>query len=195
MMTITKRWGSVAAMSAVSFALAVAPSVARADGEVTMETRARSAYPIEVEPHLSFGADNVYGNGGFGAGARVGIPLAAGHIGSVPQNLAIDFGGDLLHYEDCYYGAHCGANYLLVPVAAQWNVFVARPASVFLEGGAFFYTGWFDHCAPGDAGCHAPSDAGLLPTFALGGRLHVSDSVALTLRLGYPTTTFGVSFL
>jgi hypothetical protein len=64
-----------------------------------------------------------------------------------------------------------------------------------LEGGAFLYKGWFDRCAPGDVGCSPPSDFGLLPTIALGGRVHFSPDVALTLRLGYPTTTLGVSFM
>lgn len=46
-------------------------------------------YPIEIEPHFAFGAENVYGASGFGAGLRVSIPLIAGHLGRVPDNLAI----------------------------------------------------------------------------------------------------------
>jgi hypothetical protein len=113
----------------------------------------------------------------------------------VPQNLAVSFGGDILHYDNCYYGDYCSANYLAVPVALQWNVAVARPVSLFLEGGAFVYKGWFDACGPGDANCNAPPDFGLLPTVAIGGRVHLGENVALTLRVGYPTTTLGVSFL
>jgi hypothetical protein len=155
----------------------------------------RADYGLEVEPHFAFGADNVYGTSGFGGGVRLGIPLAVGHIGRAPQNIALTFGGDILHYDNCYYGSYCSANYLVLPAAVQWNVFVARPVSLFLEGGAFLYKGWFDGCEIGDSGCSAPSDFGLLPTFALGGRIHLGDDVALTLRLGYPTTTLGVSFL
>lgn len=163
---------------------------------MTMHTlREPTAYPIEVEPHFAFGADNVYGSSGFGAGVRLGVPVAVGHIGRAPQNLAISFGGDLLHYDNCYYGDFCSANYLLVPAALQWNVAVARPVSVFLEGGAFLYKGWFDRCGSGNPGCSAPSDFGLLPTIALGGRVHLGDDVALTLRVGYPATTLGVSFM
>jgi hypothetical protein len=179
-----------AALAAPAF-----PSQARADGEVTMEAHAPTTYPMEIEPHLTFGPDNVYGNAGFGAGLRVGLPFAEGHLGRLPQNLALNFGGDVIHYDNCYYGGYCSANYMLVPVTAQWNVGVARPVSLFLEGGLFLYKGWFDRCAPGDAGCSEPSDFGLLPTLAVGGRIHVSDDVAVTLRLGYPTTTLGVSFL
>jgi hypothetical protein len=171
------------------------PSVALADGEAPYRFENRADYGLEVEPHFAFGAENVYGASGFGGGVRLGIPLAVGHIGRAPQNLALSFGGDLLHYDNCYYGSYCSANYVTVPVALQWNVFVARPVSLFLEGGAFLYKGWFDECGAGDPGCSAPPDFGLLPTVAVGGRVHIGDNVALTLRLGYPTTTIGVSFM
>jgi hypothetical protein len=172
------------------------PSTARAQREVRLEPlRDPTAYPIEVEPHATFGAGNVYGPTGFGAGVRLGLPLAVGHLGRVPQNIALSFGGDLLHYDYCYFGTFCSANYLMAPVAAQWNLGVARRLSAFFEGGVFLYKGWFDTCGPGNAGCSPPPDFGLLPTLALGGRVHFSDEVALTLRLGYPTSTLGISFL
>jgi hypothetical protein len=155
-----------------------------------------SAYALELEPHFSFGPDNVYGTAGIGAGMRLGIPLFVGNLGAMPDNLAISFGGDILHYDNCYFGVECGANYLMVPVAAQWNIFVLRHLSVFAEGGAFLYKGWFNGCGPGDGpGCSAPADFGVLPTLALGGRVHFGDHAALTVRVGYPTTTIGLSFL
>ncbi len=155
----------------------------------------RSLYSVEVEPHFAFGAEDVYGATGVGGGARIGIPFAYGHLGRVPQNLAFDFGGDILHYDNCYYGSYCGANYLMVPAAVQWNIFVARRVSIFGEGGAFVYKGWFNNCQPGDSTCSAPSDFGVLPTFAFGVRVHLSPGVALLARLGYPTSTIGVSFM
>jgi hypothetical protein len=176
-------------------------AIARADVVLTAEKPAPPAeeagvYPLEIEPHLTFGPENVYGVSGFGAGLRLGVPVAFGHLGSVPQNLAISFGADVLHYDNCFYRGDCGANYLVVPVAAQWNVFVARPVSVFGEGGVYLYKGWFAGCGPGDGpGCSPPPDLGLLPTVAVGARFHLGPSAALTLRLGYPTTTLGVSFL
>jgi hypothetical protein len=187
---------SVLSIVAVTFpAIARADVVLRAEAPAT-PTDVPSAYPLEIEPHLTFGPENVYGATGFGAGLRLGVPVAVGHLGSVPQNVAISFGADVLHYDNCFFPADCGANYLVVPVAAQWNVFVARRVSVFGEGGVYLYKGWFDGCGPGDGpGCSAPPDFGLLPTIALGGRFHLGPSAALTLRLGYPTTTLGVSFL
>jgi hypothetical protein len=188
-------------ISGVATAVLAPSAIASADAVLTTEKPAppaeeASVYPLEIEPHLTFGPENVYGASGFGAGLRLGVPLAFGHLGSVPQNLAIGFGADVLHYDNCFFGTDCGANYLLVPVAAQWNVFVARPVSVFGEGGVYFYKGWFAGCGPGDGpGCSSPSDVGLLPTIAVGARFHLAPSAALTLRLGYPTTTLGVSFL
>ncbi len=155
-----------------------------------------ATYPIEIEPHFTFGPDNVYGASGFGGGLRLSIPLTAGYLGSVPDNLAISFGGDIIHYDNCYYSNECGANYVMFPIAAQWNIFVLRPLSLFVEGGAYVYKGFYDDCAPGDGpNCHGPSDFGVLPTLALGARIHLSPGVALTARLGYPTTTVGLSFL
>jgi hypothetical protein len=171
------------------------PSVAYADEErASLDTN--SIRPIEIEPHFSFGAGDVYGTTGVGGGLRVSIPILDGHLGRVQQDLAITFGGDILHYDNCYYSAYCGANYLMLPVAAQWNVFVARPVSVFAEAGVFVYKGWFDQCA-GDSGpgCVAPSDFGILPTLAIGGRLRLAENAAVTLRIGYPTVTLGVSFM
>jgi hypothetical protein len=181
-------------------AIAWAPT-ARADVVLRAEApqppnESTAVYPVEIEPHLAFGPENVYGASGYGAGVRFGVPVAFGHLGSVPQNLAVGIGLDLLHYDNCYFGTICGANYLLVPAAAQWNLFVTQPVSVFAEGGAYLYKGWFTGCGPGDGpGCVPPSDFGLLPTIALGGRFRLGPSAALTLRIGYPTTTLGVSFM
>jgi hypothetical protein len=188
---VTATFVGAAAMCLPS--IAKADIVVREDGPYLRHDEF-SWYPIEIEPHFSFGPENVYGASGFGGGLRLGVPLVRGRMGRVPENLAISFGADLLHYDNCY-GNDCGANYLNIPVAAQWNVFVVPRVSLFLEGGAFLYKGWFDACPAGGNGCSAPSDFGVLPTVAVGGRFHLAPFSALTLRLGYPTTTLGISFL
>jgi hypothetical protein len=175
--------------------LGLAPATAGAAEEYDPYRSDVAVYPIEVEPHFSFGAENVYGMTGYGAGLRLGLPLLDGSLGRVPDNLALTFGGDLVHYDNCYYAADCGANYVMVPVAAQWNIFVARRVSLLAEGGVFVYRGFFDGCRPGDGpGCIPPSDFGILPTLAIGVRVHLGPAAAFTARLGYPTTTLGVSF-
>ena len=186
----------ILAVVGVAILLTFAPATAfSADEREGRDTQAPH-YSVEIEPHVSFGPASVYGGSGFGGGVRFGIPLVAGHIGSVPDNLAIGFGADLIHYDSCYYGVNCGANYLFLPVVAQWNLFFARRFSFFVEGGAFVYKGWRDECSFGAGlGCRAPSDLGALPSLAVGGRVYFSDSVAFTFRLGYPTVTLGISIL
>jgi hypothetical protein len=154
-----------------------------------------AAYGLEADFHFSFAAENVYGNSGAGAGVRLGIPLAIGSLGRLPSNLALSFGGDVVNYQNCYYADRCNANYVMVPVAAQWNLWVAPRVSIFGEAGAFAYRGWFDGCAPGDVGCNAPRDFGILPTLAVGARVRFGYHANLIARLGYPTTTIGISFM
>lgn len=197
MTTCSCRFSAFRVGLASAAAVLMATSSASAqDRLVRVQTPDTARYPLEVEVHGSFGADNVYGDTGLGAGLRVSIPLVAGWLGrNVSQNLAISFGADVLNYQNCYYTNQCGATYLMLPVAAQWNVFFARRVSVFGEGGLFLYRGFYDGCGPGNGVCDTPSDFGVLPTFALGVRVRLAPNVALLARLGYPTSTVGVSFL
>jgi hypothetical protein len=188
------RWWTLGALP-LAGVLAPAMAHAQAVERVRVDEEER-AYPIEIEPHFTFGAENVYGNTGYGAGVRLSLPFVAGRLGRIPENLALGFGGDVVHYENCYFPDRCGATYLLVPVAAQWNLFVARRVSVFGEGGLYAYKGFFDGCGPGDGpGCAAPSDFGVLPTIAVGGRVYLRENASFTARIGYPTITLGISLL
>jgi hypothetical protein len=189
MIARTRQLISLCTVVATLLILLTAASQARAQEYVVRE---RVYYPIEVEPHFTFGTEDVYGAVGFGGGLRLGVPVARGHLGRVPQTLAISFGGDIVHYDDCYNGPNCNGNYLMFPVAVQWNLLFAHSFSLLLEGGAYVYKGWYDTCGPG---CSGPSDFGVLPTLAVGGRFHLHDHVALLLRVGYPMTTLGISFM
>jgi hypothetical protein len=187
-------------VSGVGLATALAPSTASAQERYQDRSTSwrdePSAYPLEVEPHFTFGAENVYGQTGFGAGVRLGIPIVYDLLHRVPDNIAIGFGGDIVHYDNCYFPGRCGANYFMFPVVAQWNVFLLRRLSVFAEAGVYVYKGFFDTCTTADGfACSAPPDFGVLPTLAVGARLHLGDNVSFTARIGYPTITFGLSFL
>jgi hypothetical protein len=57
--------------------------------------------------------------------------------------------------------------------------------SIFVEGGVFVHKGFFD----GAARCSPPPDFGVLPTLAVGGRIHLGDDVLLIARVGFPTVT------
>jgi hypothetical protein len=117
--------------------------------------------------------------------------------------VGVTFGFDWLRYGGCYYrdgrsriAYGCGASYFVFPIAMQWNFWLAPKWSVFGEPGLYVYHGTFDDAyCQGLPGCGYPSRTGADLAFYVGGRYHVSEKVALTLRLGYPTMSFGVSFL
>jgi hypothetical protein len=184
--------------SAIAISIAVSPAVARADSTIK-HPGDHPSYNVEVEPHLVLGTDNIYRYGGYGVGARFSIPIIHnGFVPSINNSVAITFGADLVHYDYCYYGQDygCSATYIYFPVAMQWNFYVGERWSVFGEPGLFFFKGAIDDCPPGFKGtCDTPSSFGFRP-FALwvGGRYHISESVALTLRIGWPSVSFGVSF-
>lgn len=158
-------------------------------------------YTIELEPHLLFGWANLYGGSGYGIGGRGSIPIVQnGFIPSINNSVAISFGIDLLHYDFCYFGGNrgCGANFLFFPVAMQWNFFVHSKWSVFGEPGLYLYKGFFDSFCdnlPANIPCATPHTFGVQPMFNVGGRYHFSEHVALTVRVGYPTFSLGVSFM
>ena len=198
-------------MPAVVAACLLVPSLARADDTIKRPGD-HPHYAVEIEPHGDWGWTHYdYApDDGFGLGARFSIPIVEnGFVPSINNSVAIGFGVDWLHYSGgCYdyYGPHgyfgpCynggDANFLFFPVVMQWNFYVARHWSVFAEPGLGIYHGFFDYCAGAPAGyvCGNPNSTGVDFAFYVGGRYHVSDHVALVLRIGYPTFSFGVSFM
>jgi len=149
-------------------------------------------YGVELEPHVLLGFGDVYGASTLGLGGRASIPVVQnGFISSINNSIAITFGLDLLWYQSCYYHGNCSANSLELPIAMQWNFFVAERWSVFGEPGLYIFHGFLPDCP---AGIPCPSATGVLPAFYAGGRFHINDTISLTMRVGYPTFSFGVSF-
>ena len=165
----------------------------------------RPADSFELEPHLLFtpfaGPDEPSGDG-YGLGVRGTVEiLPEGFIAKVNDSVVIGFGLDWLHYDGLRGRGYCrhfeytaegvpvcvetsahSTSYVFVPVVMQWNFWLHRQWSVFGE--------------PGVAISHqSGGDFGVVPVFHAGGRFHFNDSVALTLRLGYPSFSLGVSFL
>jgi hypothetical protein len=165
------------------------------------------SYVVEIEPHLEVGWANLYRSNGVGAGARFSIPIVKnGFIPSINNSVAISFGLDWLRYSGCYYynkafradGYGCGASYFVFPVAMQWNFWLTPRWSVFGEPGLYVYHGAYDdYCGSVNNArdCGYPTRNGVDFAFYAGGRFHFSDTIAITLRLGYPTVSFGVSFM
>jgi hypothetical protein len=162
-------------------------------------------YNVELEPHVLFGWASLYRDNGFGFGARASIPIVQnGFVPSINNSVAISFGLDWVRYGGCYYSDPrfagrsfgCGASFFILPVAMQWNFWLAPRWSVFGEPGLYIYHGVFDDfCDPNLPGCRTPTRTSVDFAFYAGGRFHINENIALTLRIGYPTFSFGVSFL
>lgn len=166
-------------------------------------------YSVELEPHglVGFDPPGPARDNGLGLGARATfVVLDNGFISKINNSIGIGVGLDWLHYDDdnddweywcrrrdCgwdrgYYDEY-DVDYFIVPVVMQWNFWLHRKWSVFGEvGGALAFVeadDWYDD-----------DDVELFPfLFFGGGRFHFSDTAALTMRVGYPYFSLGVSFL
>jgi hypothetical protein len=138
-------------------------------------------------------------------GLRASIELAhTAFVSRIDDSVAISFGADWLHYDGngdarsagctrfvpgpagtrvcvAVSGPGGSANYLFLPVAMQWNFWLSRRWSAFVEPGLSLYWVENDHL-------------GAIPALTLGGRVHLTKEIAITLRLGYPTFSLGASF-
>jgi hypothetical protein len=168
----------------------------------------RPAYTVELEPHLAVAPLEPPGTGtgsGVGVGFRGTIEIVPdGFIPRLNDSIGLGIGFDGLRYPgtgevsgrcarfepgplgtrvcvevDGYGG---DSDYLFHEVVMQWNFWLHDRWSVFGEPGLAVYVL--------DGG-----DLGLAPVFQAGGRFHFSDRLTLTLRLGYPAFSLGVSFL
>jgi hypothetical protein len=187
---------AVAGAALTLAALAVlAPRSARADDTIK-HPGDHPAYNFEVEPHLVLGWDDVYAADGFGLGVRFSIPIVDnGFVPKINNSVAISFGLDLLHYDSCWYVGDCSANYIHIPVVMQWNFYVARQWSVFGEPGLVVFHGFISDCPVAIRNCPVgPRETSVEPALYLGGRYHFNDKMSLTMRVGFPSISVGLSF-
>ncbi|MGH7272675.1 MAG: hypothetical protein ACREJ3_19770 [Polyangiaceae bacterium] len=147
------------------------PSTARADERsVIKDPGDHPSYVFEAEPHFLLGYSGPYDNGGSpGIGFRGTFHIANGFVPSINDSVGIGFGADI-----------GGDGHVLIPIVMQWNFWLSTHWSVFGEPGFAFGSG-----RHGD----------FWPALFVGGRFHFTDRIALTLRIGYPAVSIGVSFL
>jgi hypothetical protein len=151
-------------------AVALAPSVARADERsIIRDPGDHPPYIFEAEPHLLLGYSGPFDTDGSpGVGFRGTFHIANGFVPSINDSIGIGVGFDL------------GTDgHVLVPVVMQWNFWLSRHWSVFGEPGFAIGSG---------------INTALWPSFYAGARFHIVDRIALTLRVGYPDLSVGVSF-
>jgi hypothetical protein len=158
----------------------------------------------ELEPHLVFGATAPWYYGGYGAGfgARAAVTVGSFRISPrVPDAIAISFGLDFVRawggspYGVCVERTPGPAGtsvctridapgnpgtFLLLPLVVRWTLDFAPPFSGFIEPGLAMFFG--------------PDHGGATASFAIGGRMRLTDTVEAVLRLGWPASTLGLAF-
>lgn len=207
--SLRRKAAGLSALLTVALLLGARAGQAR-DGYIIQDRRTPIDYTAEIEPHLVFGsAPPGSGAGsGIGVGVRASLVVAPdGFISGVNDSVAIGLGLDFGHYAARYalngYRDQClhfepgpagtmvctevtsnggSYNYVFVPVVMQWNFWVTDRFSVFGEPGLSLY-----HL--GNQGFS------VTPALYVGGRIRLTDAITLTARLGYPTFSFGVSFM
>lgn len=121
-------------------------------------------------------------------GARYGIPIVDnGFIEPLNNSVYINFGADLYTtYSNSLDRRGLG---LGIPVTMQWNFYFTDEWSAFGEAGINIYAG------PGvfDGGDDLLFNGSWVIT-AAGGRYHLSDSLAIQARVGWPYASIGIEF-
>lgn len=168
------RWWVVSLAFIVTFVVA-GQRAARAEESIIKRPGDHPHYVFEAEPHALLGfAGPFKEKGHLGAGFRGTIVIVQnGFIQSINNSVGITFGADLF----------VGKETLFIPVALQWNFWLGTHWSVFGEPGVGFALKKFE-----------AKDDVVHPILMAGGRYHFSDRVSLTLRVGYPAVSLGVSF-
>jgi hypothetical protein len=160
------------------------PCTAHADHQIG--TPFTGNRPFQLDVHAGF----LWSGYGFAAGARFGIPIMHnGFVSSIDNAVYLNFGFDF-YYLDTFDGAnrHYGAGFG-IPVTLHWEFYFSDTWSAFAELGfqVFFHPRFFE-----GGGFYA--DAGHWVIGMVGGSLHFSEAVALTLRIGNPYAALGLTF-
>jgi hypothetical protein len=149
------------------------PAIAHADEHSVIKNPGdHPSYIFEAEPHAILGFAGPFENAAsVGLGFRGTINIADGFVRSINDSVGIGFGLD--------FGFE-GDGRVFVPIVLQWNFWLTTHISVFGEPGIAFGNG---------------PDQNVFPAFFAGARFHFTERIALTVRLGYPDVSVGVSFL
>lgn len=183
---------------------------ARAEDVVIKHAGQHHEYSVELEPHGDAGFFVPDAGSGVGIGGRFTFPIVRnGFVKSINNSVGIGVGVDWVHYNGCFFirdaAGECAAlNRVWIPVVMQWNFYLSSHWSIFAEPGlAVAYSDWGSNCVvdnsgpgPGRFVCGpAPNRVDFEPVVIfVGGRYHFSDQASLTMRIGWPYASIGVSF-
>jgi hypothetical protein len=187
------RWGciphalfrAVCVLGAVAFAVFMTTP---ASAQIKSPT-AHPDYQVELEPQLLF---RFIDEDGLGLGGRATIELGdPAFIPTINNTVGISFGLGFTDGDHCHGRRNChDDDEFIVPVVMQWNFWFTPHWSAFGEPGlSFEFDGDDDH-----DDWHDDDDFDIDVAFMVGGRYNFNDNISLTLRLGVPTSSFGVSF-
>ena len=157
-------------------ALTTFGAAAHAEESIIKNPGDHPSYRFEAEPHflLGYGGPFLHGRNDFGIGFRgTVIVLDNGFVPRINNSVGIGFGGDFFFRSSTFF----------IPVVMQWNFWLSTHWSVFAEPGIGF-------AANPEGNANVVHFAGYA-----GGRFHFNDRISLTMRLGYPSLSIGVSFL
>lgn len=143
------------------------PGVARADRSTIRSDHDHPRYFFEAEPHAILAP---FHDGGVGVGFAGTFNVAdRGFIRRLNDSVGAGFGVNWATNE-----------HFVLSGAMQWNFWLSERWSVFGE--------------PGVA-VRADKKPELWPHLGAGGRFHFAPNTTLTLRVGFPVWSVGVSFL
>jgi hypothetical protein len=189
---VRNRTGRLAAALGAFAAAAFAAGQAQAE-TIIGRPNSHPAYSVELEPHLLLGwgfrrnrhdflptHQHLDGPFGVGPGLRASIPVMDnGFVSSINNNVAIGLGADFAYYD------RDSASVLWLPVVLQWNFYITKVITVFGEPGvALRHTSWDNgHETDGQLVLHG------------GAKFMFGQTTGLTVRIGAPYVSVGVSFL
>jgi hypothetical protein len=165
--------------------IALLSSPAQAQNLIKSPT-AHPQYTVELEPHALL---DILGEDDFGIGGRATFVIVdPGFVSSINNSVGIGFGFDWMDGDDHCHPGYChDVDQLTLPLVMQWNFWFTPQWSAFGEPGLalrYHDDDVFDHDG------HFDID----PALFVGGRFNFNDKISLTMRLGTPAFSLGVSF-
>ncbi len=160
------RSATVLTWLALGSALWLVTPHALADTSIIKNPGDHADYIFEAEPHALVAPFDDFRPGvGFRGTFNI---VDNGFIKSINNSVGIGIGADWTK------------DHWRIPIVMQWNFWLSRNWSVFGEPGALVDFG------------KKPKPH---PAIYAGGRFHFTERITLTMRVGHPTASVGVSFL